>query len=155
MTDEQRTEAEEIEEMEEVEEGSSRRSFMKKGAVAAGAVALGTAASAGSAAANSGDQWLVFTDEYYPRAPWVPVSQLPQTTVVNILGLGTTQEITQPDEYSGYIIQYQFAGGNPGPIAMIFTRNGTLNVNSNARQRFTNQAQVFSASLNLLQTTQA
>lgn len=156
--------AEGVEEIGEEEEGSSRRSFMKKGAAAAGAVALGSAASAGTAAARQGDSFLVFTYNYYPGASWQVISQLPQTTVVNILGTtggtgggggrprGNVPEISQPDEYVGYVIRYNLGPGG-GITAMVFTRDGTLQVGSGGHQ-FRADAQVFSANLNLVQVTQ-
>lgn len=141
--------------VEEIEgdEGSSRRSFMKKGAVAAGALALGGAASSGTAAAQVGEEFLIFTDEYFPRATFRVVARIPATTTINILRNPRVPEISQPDEYTGWVIRYRLAGGSRagGITSMVFSRNGNLPIDGTGR--FGADAQVFSARLNLLSVT--
>jgi hypothetical protein len=148
------TDAETYEIVESEEGDESRRSFMKKGALASGALALGLS-SMDSAAAQDNRQVLVFTYQYYPNVSFRITQQLQASTTVNVLrrpGGGTVPEISQPDDYNGYVINYRLGAQgqqSAGITTLLFTR-GSLNTNQ--RYRLAGDAQVFSADLNLLST---
>jgi hypothetical protein len=135
-------------------EDESRRSVMKKGAIATGALALGLGS--GSASAQQRDV-LVYTNDYYPNVPFRIIQPLQQATTVQLLSRsrgGDISEISQPDDYLGYIIRYNLGrNGNGGKITtFVFLRGGTtLNVGST--RRFSGDASIFSSELNLLSTT--
>ncbi|WP_440009608.1 hypothetical protein [Halomicrococcus sp. SG-WS-1] len=134
----------------------SRRSFMKKGALASGATALGLS-SVDSAAAQDGPvQVLVYTYNYYPNVAFDVIQQLQASTTVNVLRRPsgrTVPEISQPDDYNGYVINYRLGGQggqSAGITTLLFTRDA---LQTNARYRLSGNAQVFSSDLNLLSTT--
>lgn len=127
----------------------SRRSFMKKGALASGALALGTAG-AGSAAAQQQQNALVFSYEFFPGATFRVAAPLQTSTTIDILdgpGDQGVPEISQPDEYNGHVISYQIGGSAIYTFA--FTRDQALQ--QDTRYRFGDNSQVFSSRLNLLQ----
>ncbi|RBI64634.1 hypothetical protein DMJ13_00965 [halophilic archaeon] len=130
---------------------------MKKGALASGAAALGLAGSSGSAAAQQGrTQVLVFTYDYYPNVTFRVTQGLQASTTVNVLrrpGGGTVPEISQPDDYNGYVINYRLGAQgeqSAGITTLLFTRE---TLQTDARYRLAGDAQVFSSDLNLLSTT--
>ncbi len=136
-------------------ESKDRRSFMKKGALATGALALGLG-SAGSASAQSRNV-LVYTYDYHPNVEFRVVNSLEKSTTVKLLekpGGGNVPEISQPDNYNGYIIRYLLGGGNGGQgqiTTFVFGQGITLNQGDT--RRFSGDASVFSSTLNLLSTT--
>ncbi|WP_433628994.1 twin-arginine translocation signal domain-containing protein [Halomicrococcus sp. NG-SE-24] len=148
------TEAYEEEHEEDVGD-ESRRNFMKKGALASGAAALGLAGSSGSAAAQQRTQVLVFTYDYYPNVTFRVTQGLQASTTVNVLrrpGGGTVPEISQPDDYNGYVINYRLGAQgqqSAGITTLLFTRE---TLQTDARYRLAGDAQVFSSDLNLLST---
>lgn len=128
---------------------SSRRSFMKKGALASGALALGVGAS-GSASAQQQSRVLIFAYDYYPGASFRAVAPLQTSTTVEILDGPNDQgvpEISQPDEYNGYVINFTL--GNRPVHSYVFTRR---NLQTDSRYHLSTDAQVFSTQLNLLET---
>lgn len=130
-------------------DGSSRRSFMKKSALTSGALALGVAGS-DSAAAQQQQNALVFSYEFFPGAPFRVDAQLQASTTIDLLSGPRDQgvpEISQPDEYNGYVVGYQI--GNSVIYTFAFVRGETLQ--QDARYRFDDNSQVFSSQLNLLQ----
>jgi len=134
-------------------DSEERRSFMKKGALATGGLALGLG-SMGSASAQQG-QALVYTYDYHPGTRFRVVNQLEQTTTVRLLrrpGGGTVPEISQPDDYNGYVVRYLIGGdGDQGQITtFVFGQN--LNLSQGDTRRFTGGASVFSSDLNLIST---
>ena len=135
-------------------DSEERRSFMKKGALATGGLALGLG-SMGSASAQQG-QALVYTYDYHPGVQFRVVNQLEQTTTVRLLrrpGGGTVPEISQPDDYNGYVIRYNLGGGDGGQgqiTTMVFGQN--LNLSQGDTRRFSGGASIFSNDLNLLST---
>jgi hypothetical protein len=135
-------------------DSEERRSFMKKGALATGGLALGLG-SAGSAAAQQ-NQVLVYTYDFHPDVQFRVVNQLEQTTVVRLLrrpGGGTVPEISQPDDYTGYVIRYRLGGGDGGQgqiTTVVFGQN--LNLSQGDNRRFSGNASIFSTDLNLLST---
>src|SRR6056297_2021317 len=71
------------------ETDDSRRSFMKKGALASSAVALGLASSGSTGAQENAQEpntGLVFVDDYQPGVGFQMISRLQQPTVEGILG---------------------------------------------------------------------
>ncbi|SIR53516.1 Tat (twin-arginine translocation) pathway signal sequence [Haladaptatus litoreus] len=135
-------------------ESAERRSFMKKGALATGALALGLG-SAGSASAQN-QTVLVYTYDYHPGVQFRVTASLEQSTTVRLLerpGGGDVPEITQPDDYSGYVIRYQLGGGGgQGQITtLVFGRD--LSLSTGNTRRFSGDASIFSSTLNLLSTT--
>lgn len=136
----------------------SRRSFMKKGAITAGGLALG-AASADTATAQNRRQVLLYSYEYHPGVQFRVIAPLQQSTTVRTLRLpggGNVPEISQPDDYSGYVITYTLGGAarrglrsSAGITTFVFTRQA-LRVGQ--RYRTGINATVFSAQLNLLST---
>lgn len=136
-------------------ESEERRSFMKKGALATGALALGLG-SAGSASAQ-GRNVLVYTYDYHPQVQFRVVNALEQATTVRLLerpGGGNVPEISQPDEYDGYIIRYLLGGGGGGQgqiTTFVFGRN--LSLSQGDTRQLSGDASVFSSTLNLLSTS--
>ncbi|WP_225741191.1 twin-arginine translocation signal domain-containing protein [Halorussus halophilus] len=138
----------------EEETGESRRSFMKKGAVAAGGLALG-AASADSAAAQQSRNVLVYSYQYYPGVRFRVIAPLQQSTTVRALrrpGGQTVPEISQPDDYNGYVITYRLSTGGDtdraaGITTFAFTRQ---NLQTGRNYRIGVDATVFSSRLSLL-----
>ncbi|WP_266080382.1 twin-arginine translocation signal domain-containing protein [Haladaptatus caseinilyticus] len=131
----------------------SRRTFMKKGALATGALALGLG-SAGTATAQRRENVLVYTYAYHPNVPFRITNALEASTVVRLLrrpGGGDVAEISQPDEYSGWVIRYDLGGPNAALTALMFARDA--NFSRGERYRFSGDATIFSSELNLLSTT--
>lgn len=152
------TKAEEVEELTEDEVldlgDSSRRSFMKKGALATGALALGTAG-ANTASAQQTRRVLVFAYQYYPNIRFRVRQPLQASTTVNILRRpdgNRVPEISQPDDYNGYVIDYRLQDNArvAGITTLLFTR-GLLE--RGVSYRLAADAQVFTSELNLLSTT--
>ncbi len=137
-------------------ESEDRRSFMKKGALATGALALGLG-SAGSASAQSRNV-LVYTYDYHPNVEFRVVNTLEKATTVRLLerpGGGTVPEISQPDNYNGFIIRYVLGGGgsSQGQITTFMFVNGSASFGQGTTHRFSGDASIFSSTLNLLSTT--
>ncbi len=132
-------------------ESEERRSFMKKGALATGALALGLG-SAGTATAQDSEV-LVYTYDYHPNVPFRVTNTLEQSTTVSLLerpGGGDVPEISQPDDYSGWVIRYNLGGQNAAITTIMFSRSADLS--SGDRRRFSGDATIFSSELNLLST---
>ncbi|WP_458188433.1 hypothetical protein [Haladaptatus sp. NG-WS-4] len=126
---------------------------MKKGALGASALALGLG-SAGTVAAQESATVLVYTYAYHPNVPFRITNALEQSTVVRLLqrpGGGDVPEITQPDDYRGWVIRYDLGGRDAAITAMMFSRDATFSRGD--RRRFSGDANVFSSELNLLSTT--
>ncbi|WP_458209018.1 twin-arginine translocation signal domain-containing protein [Haladaptatus sp. NG-SE-30] len=135
----------------ETAESKERRSFMKKGALAASALALGLG-SAGSGSAQA-QEALVYMYDYHPNVPFRVTNALQQSTTIRLLrrvGGGNVPEISQPDDYDGWIIRYELGGENAALTTFMFARN--VNVSTGDRRQFAPDATVFSSSLNLLST---
>ena len=138
----------------------SRRSFMKKGALASSAVALGLAGS-GSVTGNTMQEnaqqpntALVFVDDYKPGVGFQMVSQIQQPTVNQIIGYvdpanpgSGNSAVVDPADWNGYIINYQNCG--PGNYDLIFLREGLLQ--SGTTYSFTTNAVFFSNRIQLLE----
>ncbi|WP_458207233.1 twin-arginine translocation signal domain-containing protein [Haladaptatus sp. NG-SE-30] len=134
-------------------DSEERRSFMKKGALATGALALGLG-SAGSASAQQGAEMLVYTYDYHPNIPFRVTNALEQSTVVRLLrrpGGGDVPEISQPDDYNGWVVRYDLGGQDASLTTVVFSR--TANLSSGDRRRFSGDATIFSSELNLLSTS--
>lgn len=133
----------------------SRRSVMKKGALATGAVALGLGASTGTAAAQQ-ERILVFAYDYYPQTPFSVEASLQQSTTVDLLNGPNDQgidEISQPDDYNGYVVRYRLSGNQgAGIYALLFTQQS---LNTGSTLRLGTDASVFSTDLNLLAANRA
>lgn len=135
-------------------ESEDRRSFMKKGALATGALALGLG-SAGTAAAQN-QNVLVYTYDYHPNVEFRVVNSLEKATTVRLLqrpGGGNVPEISQPDNYNGYIIRYMLGqnGGSDAQITTFLFGDG-LSLSQGDTRRLSGGASVFSSTLNLLST---
>jgi hypothetical protein len=131
-----------------------RRSFMKKGALATGALALGLG-STGTAAAQ-GRNVLVYTYDYYPNVQFRVIQQLEQSTTVRLLKVrgNTVPEISQPDDYVGYVIRYLIGDNDDGGLitTFLFIRGGN-GLSEGSVRRLSGDASVFSSRLNLLSTS--
>lgn len=94
----------------------SRRSFMKKGALAAGAVALGSAGAGTAAAQDDGGDGMVvvFGDDYHPGVEFEVASNLDQGTKDEVFeAADLTDEFDTPDDWSLYLINYDMGGSAP------------------------------------------
>ena len=137
----------------------SRRSFMKKGALASGAIALGAAGS-GTAAAESSSlqqqpsQVLMFAYDYHPSRSIQVVNQLQQQTINTILGQSVGQNgnqiVSDPTEYNGYIVQYESGDGGAGEYTLAFSRDQPLSTDQ-SYQLTPGNATFFNSDINLLQ----
>ena len=137
-------------------ESNERRSFMKKGALATGALALGLG-SAGTAAAQSTNV-LVYTYDYHPNVQFRVVNTLEAATTVRLLerpGGGNVPEISQPDNYNGYIIRYLLGGGGggQGSITTFMFKQGGQSLSQGDTRSFSENGSIFSSELNLLSTS--
>ncbi|MCO8242693.1 MULTISPECIES: hypothetical protein [unclassified Haladaptatus] len=97
----------------------------------------------------SGDV-LVFTRDFFPNVPFRIVAQLPAIITVTILDEPPdgTQVISQPDEYNGYVITYDF---HRTPIfVFLFSRRY---LPTSDRYRFGDDATYFSSNLDLLEVS--
>ena len=93
---------------------------------------------------------LVFSYEFFPGAQFRVTAPLQTSTTIDILDGPNDQgvtEISQPDEYNGYVVSYQIGGSSL--YTYVFTREATLQQDS--LYRFGDNSQVFSSDLNLLQ----
>ncbi len=134
----------------ETVESKERRSFMKKGALATGALALGLG-SAGSASAQDGNQVLVYTYDYHPGVSFRVTNSLEQSTVVSLLerpGGGDVPEISQPDNYSGWIVRYNLGEGDAAITTFLFSQDANLSTGD--QHMLSGDASIFSSELNLL-----
>ncbi|WP_225741221.1 twin-arginine translocation signal domain-containing protein [Halorussus halophilus] len=132
--------------------GDSRRSFLKTGALAAGGLALG-ASSTDIGAAQNAQQALVYAYEYHPATNFRVEDELPAATTVRLLRLpggNTVPEISQPDDYNGYVIRYEMGNPRAAISTFLFTRR---NLQRDQRYRLSASAQVFSSELNVLGAT--
>jgi hypothetical protein len=93
---------------------------------------------------------LVFTRDFYPNVPFRIVSQLPASITVTILDEppDDVQVISQPDEYNGYVITYEFY---ETPIFVFLFSKQYLPTGT--RFRFSDDAMYFSANLDLLEVS--
>lgn len=125
----------------EIDSDESRRSFMKKGALASGALALGVGAS-GTAAAQASSA-LVFAYDYEPLIDFVQVARLQQGTTNSILR--DEELVDQADEWLGHIARYRPREEGPGEYFLVFTRGGSL-----GDGQFETDATFFNPGANLL-----
>jgi hypothetical protein len=135
-------------------EPNDRRSFMKKGALATGALALGLG-SAGSASAQNSNV-LVYTYDYHPNVDFQVVSTLEASTTVSLLsrtGGGNVPEISQPDDYNGYVIRYQLGSGSGQGQITSFVFGQDISLSQGDTRSFSGDASIFSSELNLLSTS--
>ncbi|WP_254529700.1 calcium-binding protein [Natrinema gelatinilyticum] len=137
----------------ESEHETTGQSLMRKGTVAtatAGTAAIGAAATA-TAQDDDDDDALVFAYDYFPGESFEVISTLEQSTTVDVLRVGdqTVPEISQPDEWSGYIIRYDDGDGDSAGITtFLFTRSDDLSEDDSAE--IGEDAQIYSTQLNLL-----
>ncbi|WP_227377423.1 hypothetical protein [Haladaptatus halobius] len=138
---------------------ASHRTPLRKGALRESTPTTGTLAlglgSAGSASAQR-QNVLVYTYDYHPNVQFRVTDSIEQSATVQLLqrpGGTDVPEISQPDEYDGYVIRYLLRGrGRRGNItAFVFGRD--LVLAPGERRRFSGDASVFSGTLNLLGTT--
>ncbi|MFC4249605.1 hypothetical protein ACFOZ7_22180 [Natribaculum luteum] len=132
-------------------DGESRQSFTRKGALAAGGLALGAAASSTVAAQDDDDgDALVFAYDYIPGQDFEVLSQLDQSTTVQVLQLDDEEvdEISSPDEYNGYAVRYNTDADTAGTTTFVFLRDETLDTEDT--ETFEGDATMFSSDLNLL-----
>lgn len=151
---------------EQRESSHSRRSFLKKGIVTAGAVGSVSAVDSASAtdtgntdAVDTGEpaalqdrtQVLVYTIGYQRNLPFRVIGPLQTSNTIQLLTPvrgGEAPEVTQPDDYNGYIIGL-FGLGVRTPT-FIFSRQ---NLEVGGVYQFDRNFSAFSPALTLLQTT--
>src|SRR6056297_3738463 len=92
----------------------SRRSFMKKGAVATTALALGAGAT-GTVSAQEDGQVLVYGDDYRPGQDFEVISELNTQTKEDLIAdSGSEDDIfDDPDDWEAYIISYDLGAEAP------------------------------------------
>lgn len=131
----------------------SRRSFMKKGALASSVAALGLA-SGGTAATNTNVQetpgtGLVFIDNYDPGVPFTVVTQMEQSTVNDVFAARQDDTtIIDPSNYNGYIVHEQYDEETHGDFWFVFTQQATLETDQT--YTFSEQVVFFSSELSLI-----
>lgn len=134
--------------------GESRRSVVKKGILASGLLAVGAGASAGTTAAQD-DQVLVFADDFLPGESFDVIARLQQSTTVDLLRTAdeeTVSEISQPDEWSGYVIRHDNGADDANGVpTFLFTEDNS--VSSDDTLTLDDDASMFSPELNLLSTS--
>ena len=104
----------------------SRRSFMKKGAVATTALALGAGAT-GTVSAQADGQVLVYGDDYRPGQDFEVISALNTQTKEDLIAdSGSEDDIfDDPDDWDAYIINYDLDTDAP-TWALLFTEDIAL-----------------------------
>jgi hypothetical protein len=147
---------------EATETDSERRSFPMAGALASTAFVLGgggvASATEGVAAGQDAEaqqpqEGLVFAYDYWPLTPFTVTNQLQTTTTVDILnGIDDEgiAEISQPDVFNGYVVNYTPTDDGPGTFTLVFTA-GTLQ--RDGQYQFEDDGQMFSTDLNLPEST--
>ena len=143
----------------------SRRSFLKRGVVTAGVIgglsvagsSTGLAQTSGRVALQQSEDVLVFLYGYQPNLPFRVLGTLEQVNTVRLLTPlrgGPAPEISQPDNYTGYIIG--LVGLNVRTPTFLFTRGEQLNVNPTkafSGYQFSSEFTSFSSELSLIQTS--
>ena len=127
----------------------SRRNFMKASALAAGGLALGATAAEG-AAAQSESMALVYAYEFHPVTNFRVVDTIRASSTVRLLRLADgsrVSEISQPDDYNGYIIRYELGDPRSAVTTFLFTR---ATLQRGQAYRMSGIAQLFSTDLNLI-----
>lgn len=97
---------------------------------------------------------LVFSYDYQAEGEFDVVSELETSTTVRILQTAeeeTIPEISQPDDYTGYVIRYDTGSGASTPTTLLFLRDETLSADDSGT--LGEDASMFSSELNLLATT--
>lgn len=118
------------------------------------ALALGLG-SAGCASAQR-QNVLVYTYDYHSNVQFRVTDSIEQSATVQLLQRpdGTdVPEISQPDEYDGYVIRYLLRGQSRRGNITAFVFGRDLVLSPGDRRRFSGDASVFSNTLNLLSTT--
>jgi hypothetical protein len=96
---------------------------------------------------------LVYTYNYEAGESFDVVSELETSTTVRALRTAEEEsvpEISQPDEYNGYVIRYQVDDGPEGPTVLMFSRDATFDRGDTGT--LGEDAAIFSTQLNLLET---
>lgn len=135
-------------------ESDDRRSLLKNGALTTGALALGVG-SVGSASAQ-GSSVLVYSYDYHMNVDFRVSNTLEKSTTVQLLqkpGGGTIPEISQPDDYNGYVIRYLFGGSSGQAQMTTFIFGQDLSLSQGDTRQFAGNASLFSNTLNLLSTS--
>ncbi|MFD1564644.1 twin-arginine translocation signal domain-containing protein [Haloarchaeobius amylolyticus] len=104
----------------------SRRSFMKKGAVATTALALGAGAT-GTATAQADGSVLVYGDDYKPGQDFTVISALNTQTKEDLLAESGSEDdvFDDPDDWDAYIISYDLGVDAP-TWGFLFTEEVSL-----------------------------
>lgn len=103
---------------------------------------------------DSDGQVLLYTYSYEAGESFDVVSQLETQTTVRLLQTTegeTVSEISQPDEYNGYVIRYQVDDGPQAPTIFLFVRNQTFSEGDSGT--LGEDASMFSSALNLISTS--
>ncbi|WP_254768119.1 calcium-binding protein [Salinilacihabitans rarus] len=132
--------------------GDSRRSFMKKGALAASAVAFGAGATAGTAAAQDDGDVLAFSYDYFPGADFEVLAVMEQSTTNSVLRVDDEEvdEIDDPSDWDGHVIRYDMGGDTAGVTTFLFSEDGLSEGDSGTLGE---DARMFSDDLNLLEVS--
>ncbi|WP_306054328.1 hypothetical protein [Natronococcus wangiae] len=153
----------------------SANGAIKRGTVAAGASVVGSSAlgnesaetteespdagetgdpSTADAECPQPDQLvLVSLTDYRPGLAIRVIDRLPAPIVVQILRLPndeTVPVLTQPDEYTGYVVRSEFGDEQVHSTMLVFTRGA---LETDASYEFGTDTQVFSTRLNLFRVT--
>jgi hypothetical protein len=140
-------------------DGTSRRGFLKAGALASGGLALGLAGTTGVAAQERGVPALVFARDLLPAAAFTIIGQLGDSTTTTVLtnaGQPGANGLDNAEEYLGYVIGYAYPASPQ--VALLFARedvvSGTFFPPSRGdRARFGTDLSVYNNDLNLIQVS--
>ncbi|WP_049927985.1 hypothetical protein [Halopiger goleimassiliensis] len=134
--------------------GDSRRSFMKKGALATTAVALGAGATAGTAAAQDdgdGNEVVVFGDDYMPGVDFTVASGLDDGTRDELFQEAELEdEFDSPEDWDAYIISYDLGGSAP-KLGHVLTEQADLSAGDS--ETMGEDGSFRAADLNLIETS--
>jgi len=92
----------------------------------------------------------VFAYDYWPLTPFTVTNQLQTTTTVDILnGIDDEgiAEISQPDVFNGYVVDYRLQRGGPGRFTLVFTE---AMLEPGERYQFGMDSQVFSTRVGVI-----
>lgn len=130
----------------------SRRSFMKKGALATTALALGASATSGTASAQEDGHVYVYGDDYRPGVDFEVVTDMTyQRTEAVLDATGAEEELfDDPGDWDVYLINYDMGVDTP-TWGLIFTEEVDLSAGDS--ETMSEEAEFRDPALDLIQTT--
>jgi hypothetical protein len=139
--------------------GTSRRRFLRAGALATGGLALGLGGMSGVAAQEGEVASLVFARDLLPAATFRIIGKLGDSTTTTVLanaGQPGANGLDNAEEYMGFVIGYAYPASPQ--VALLFTREDVVSgtffpPSRGGRARFGTDLSVYNNDLNLIQVS--